>query len=195
MDNYMNVILQRLPVNLQELREMPEMELTAPENTCAMFLVSLYLYLKDKKAGTEVVNLLRGPRPMTTYDEQFLRDRLRDKAYLPLAYFEGASPENNYTPEIPYVLEVLEDMRPQDVEPGYVRLYLKTEGADSPRPVKLRQKERNGTYGNTPVFCQASVFRKSRIPGHKIQLKNNLHPRNRTVSGVFFALKICNFLS
>ena len=45
----MNVILQRLPVNLQELREMPEMELTAPENTCAMFLVSLYLYLKDKK--------------------------------------------------------------------------------------------------------------------------------------------------
>ena len=76
---------------------------------------------------------------MTTYDEQFLRDRLRDKEYLPLAYFEGASPENNYTPEIPYVLEVLEDMRPQDVEPGYVRLYLKTEGADSPRPVKLRQ--------------------------------------------------------
>ena len=140
MDNYMNVILQRLPVNLQELREMPEMELTAPENTCAMFLISLYLYLKDKKAGTEAVNLLRGPRPMTTYDEQFLRDRLRDKAYLPLAYFEGASPENNYTPEIPYVLEVLEDMRPQDVEPGYVRLYLKTEGADSPRPVKLRQK-------------------------------------------------------
>lgn len=75
MDNYMNVILQRLPVNLQELREMPEMELTAPENTCAMFLVSLYLYLKDKKAGTEAVNLLRGPRPMTTYDEQFLLPR------------------------------------------------------------------------------------------------------------------------
>lgn len=49
MDNYMNVILQRLPVNLQELRKMPEMELTAPENTCAMFLVSLYLYLKDKR--------------------------------------------------------------------------------------------------------------------------------------------------
>ena len=90
MDNHMNVILQRLPVNLQELREMPEMELTAPENTCAMFLVSLYLYLKDKKAGTEAVNLLRGPRPMTTYDEQFLRDRLRDKAYLEQIYKEGA---------------------------------------------------------------------------------------------------------
>lgn len=35
------------------------------------------------------MNLLRGSRPMTPYDQQFLRDRLRGKSYLQLAYFEG----------------------------------------------------------------------------------------------------------
>lgn len=86
------------------------------------------------------MNMLRGPRPMTPYDSQFLRDRLRDKAYLPMAYFEGAMPQNNYTPTQPYVLHVLPDPRPQDIEAGYIRVFLKTAGADSARPVKLRQK-------------------------------------------------------
>ena len=136
----MRIVLQKLPETLREFTELPEIELTRPEQTCALLLCGLFLYLKDKKEGTEAINLLRGPRPMTPYDGQFLRDRLRDKAYLPTAYFEGASPENNYTPSVPYALEITEDMRSQDVETGYVRLYLKTEGADSLRPVKLRQK-------------------------------------------------------
>lgn len=80
------------------------------------------------------------------YDAQFLRDRLRGKEYLPLAYFEGAAPENSYTPAQPYVLNVLPDPRPQDMEPGYLRLFLQTAGADSPRPIKLRQKPSTGEW-------------------------------------------------
>ena len=71
---------------------------------------------------------------------QFVRDRLRDKTYLPLAYFDGAAPENNYTPSEPYTLRLYPDSRPQDCESGYMRLYLKTAGANSNRPIKLRQK-------------------------------------------------------
>ena len=124
----MPVTLNMIPATLQEFQTCPQMDLSKPENTCAMFLCALQLYM------------LRGPRPMTPYDSQFLRDRLRDKPYLPLAYFEGAAPKNNYTPAQPYVLNVLPDPRPQDIEAGYIRVFLKTAGADSPRPVKLRQK-------------------------------------------------------
>lgn len=81
-----------------------------------------------------------------SHDAQFLRDRLRGKEYLPLAYFEGAAPENSYTPAQPYVLNVLPDPRPQDMEPGYLRLFLRTAGADSPRPIKLRQKPSTGEW-------------------------------------------------
>ena len=100
-----------------------------PEQVCAYLLCALHLYTLDPEAGIAAMNQLRGPRPMTPYDGQFLRDRLRGKAYLPQSYFHGASPTNNYTPAQPYVLEVLPDPRPQDVEAGYLRFYLKSGGA------------------------------------------------------------------
>ena len=139
----MQVTLSSLPATLAAFETLPRQK---PEEVCAGFLCALALYLKDKDAGIAAMNLLRGPRPMTPYDAQFLRDRLRDKAYLPLAYFEGATPENSYTPAQPYVLNVLPDPRPQDVEPGYLRVFLKTTGADSPRPIKLRQKPSTGEW-------------------------------------------------
>ena len=118
----MPVTLNMIPATLQEFQTCPQMDLSKPENTCAMFLCALQLYIKDRDAGVEAMDMLRGPRPMTPYDSQFLRDRLRDKPYLP------------------HVLNVLPDPRPQDIEAGYIRVFLKTAGADSPRPVKLRQK-------------------------------------------------------
>ena len=127
--------------------------------TCALFLAALQLYTRDANAGVEAMNVLRGPRPMTGYDTQFLRDRLRGKTYLPLAYFDGATPQNGYTPSRPYTLQVLPDLRPQDVEPGYLRVYLKTAGADSPRPMKLRQK---GT--NWYLWEYSSILPGIRIP-------------------------------
>ncbi len=96
--------------------------------------------------GVAAMVLLRGPRPMTPYDSQFLRDRLRGKEYLPLAYFDGATPQNGYRPTAPYTLTVLPDQRPQDVEEGYLRVFLQTAGADAPRPVKLRQKPSTGEW-------------------------------------------------
>lgn len=139
----MQVTLSSIPATLAEFESLPR---RSPEDICAGFLCALALYVKDPAAGTAAMDLLRGPRPMTPYDAQFLRDRLRGKEYLPLAYFEGATPENSYTPAKPYVLNVLPDSRPQDVEPGYLRVFLKTAGADSPRPVKLRQKPSTGEW-------------------------------------------------
>ena len=112
-------------------------------------------------AGTAAMDILRGPRPMTPYDCQFLRDRLRGKAYLPLAYFEGATPENGYQPCVPYTLNVLADPRPQDIEPGYMRVFLKTAGADSPRPMKLRQKASTGEWF---LWEYSSILSGIRIP-------------------------------
>ena len=102
----MQVTLTHLPDTAAEFEALSR---RTPEEVCACFLCALNLYIKDKDAGVAAMDLLRGPRPMTPYDAQFLRDRLRGKEYLPLAYFEGAAPENSYTPAQPYVLNVLPD--------------------------------------------------------------------------------------
>ena len=156
----MQITIQELPGSLQEFEALAG-ETRAPEKICALFLCALSLFDGDKDAGTAAMNLLRGPRPMTPYDQQFLRDRLRGKSYLPLAYFEGATPQNGYQPTVPYVLKVLADSRPQDMEPGYLRVFLKTAGADSPRPVKLRQK---GSTGEWFLWEYSSILSGIRIP-------------------------------
>ena len=154
----MQVTMQALPATLAEFEALPRQ---TPEEVCVCFLCALNLYIKDKDAGAAAMDLLRGPRPMTPYDAQFLRDRLRGKEYLPLAYFEGATPENGYAPAPPYVLNVLADPRPQDIEPGYLRVFLKTPGADAPRPMKLRQKPSTGEWF---LWEYSSILSGIRIP-------------------------------
>ena len=156
----MQVIIQKIPENLQEF-EVLAAKGQQPECICALLLCALALFERDKEAGTAAMNLLRGPKPMTPYDCQFLRDRLRGKSYLPLAYFEGATPGNNYQPRVPYILNVLADPRPQDVEPGYLRVFLTTSGADSPRPMKLRQKVSTGEWF---LWEYSSILSGIRIP-------------------------------
>ncbi len=156
----MQITIQKIPQSLQEFEELVGMSET-PEKICALFLCALSLFDRDKDSGTAAMNLLRGPRPMTPYDQQFLRDRLRGKSYLPLAYFEGATPQNGYQPTVPYILNVLADPRVQDVEPGYLRVFLKTAGADSPRPMKLRQK---GSTGEWFLWEYSSILSGIRIP-------------------------------
>ena len=139
-DDSMKITFSALPKTSEQFAALADGKLNTPENTCALFLLALNMYTQDKDTGLEAINLLRGPRPMNGYDSQFIRDRLRDKSYLPLAYFEGATPDNSYTPTEPYIVNVYSDPRPQNCEAGYIRLFLKTAGADSARPIRLRQK-------------------------------------------------------
>ena len=140
----MKVVFDSLPATFTEFTKLPEADLSAPENTCAMFLLALRIYVENRDMGIEAINFLRGPRPLSNYEIQFLDDRLGDKKYLPMAYFDGATPKNNYDPPAPYTIGFLSDPRPQDCEDGYMRLCLKTAGADSPRAIRLRNK--NGSW-------------------------------------------------
>lgn len=130
----------KLPDNIEDFKAMDLMDLTKAENTCTMFLCALHLFVKNRDEGVEAFNLLKGPSPLSAHEISFLADRVRDKAYLPLIYFVGATPDNNYTPNVPYRLEFHDDQRPQDVEEGYLRYYFKTTGADAARAIKLRRK-------------------------------------------------------
>ena len=67
-----------------------------------------------------------------------------DKDYVPRSYFKGATPDNDYTPDLPYELEVIDQELPE--EDGYETRYLRSGGADSPRPIKFRNKPSTGEW-------------------------------------------------
>ena len=91
-------------------------------------------------------SFLRGPRPLSGVDKQFIRDRFMDgKDYIPRSYFKGATPQNDYTPVEPYGIKVSENPYSYTNQ-GYAKLFLTSGGADSPREVTLRQTKDGKWY-------------------------------------------------
>lgn len=129
-----------LPESLAEMQALPEADLDDPYKTAALTVCALCVYAADKDIGTEMLNWLRGPRPLNGADISFLNDRFRGgKTYIPFSYFSGATPENDYTPSQPYRITV-ESNHVSAAEQGYMKLFIPCGGADSPRPIKLRMR-------------------------------------------------------
>ena len=127
-----------LPESLAEMKALPEAELTSPYQTAALTLCALCVYAADKNIGTEMLNWLRGPRPLSGMDISFLNDRFRDGTHVPFSYFEGATPENDYTPNTPFKVTV-ESNPYSDANEGYMKLFIKSSGADNAREVVMRK--------------------------------------------------------
>lgn len=129
-----------LPESIAEMQALPESDLGDPYKTAALTVCALCVYAADKDIGTEMLNWLRGPRPLNGADISFLNDRFRGgKTYIPFSYFAGATPENDYTPSQPYRITV-ESNHVSAAEQGYMKLFIPCGGADSPRPIKLRMR-------------------------------------------------------
>lgn len=128
-----------LPENLEQLQALPEAALTSPFQTAALTVCALCAYGADPEIGEAMLNWLRGPRPLSNHERQFLKDRFRDGMHVPFSYFEGATPENDYIPTRPLTVTV-EAGPYADANPGYKKLHIRSGGADNPREVVLRQK-------------------------------------------------------
>lgn len=86
------------------MQKLPEAKLETPFQTAALTVLALCTYSADRNIGTEMLNWLRGPRPLNGQDISFLNDRFRDgKTYLPFTYLPGPPRINNYTPTKPYL--------------------------------------------------------------------------------------------
>lgn len=133
-----------LPKTLAEMQALPEAVLQNPFQTAALTVCALCVYAEDRDNGTQMLNWLRGPRPLSPFDISFLNDRFRDGNYVPFSYFAGAVPGNDYTPTLPYTLTI-EAGPYADANPGYKKLHIRSGGADNAREIVLRQKG-DGTW-------------------------------------------------
>lgn len=135
-----------LPESLAEMQALPEAKLDTPFKTAALTVCALCAYAADKQIGTEMLNWLRGPRPLSNMEISFLNDRFRDgKTYVPFSYFEGATPENDYIPAEPFKVTVSTNPY-SDANEGYMKLFIKSSGADTAREVVLRQRGSDGVW-------------------------------------------------
>ncbi len=139
-----DVVFPKLPETLEDFKALPQAQLTSPFDTAALTVLAFCFYPQNKELSLDMLNFLRGPRPLSGYDLQFIRDRFMDKDYVPRSYFVGATPANDYLPSEPYTIKVTENPYSY-AEENYAKLFMSSGGADSPRYVQLR-KAKDGKW-------------------------------------------------
>jgi len=148
-----------LPNNLAELQALKEASLDSAFKTTALTIVALCSYEKNPEGCIEMLNFLKGPEDLSTHEKDFIKERLNGKFYKTFSFFEGATPENSYTPNVPYIIKVSENPYSFDEE-NWATLYVKSSGADNPRPIKLRKKPSTGQWFLNDIQCLSDI----RIP-------------------------------
>lgn len=128
-----------VPKSVEELKALPEADLTTPFKTTALVMLVLMNYKNDVDGTLAMLNFLKGPEDLSQKEIQFLKDRLVGKEYVPASFFEGATPENDYTPAQPFKITVSDYVYSYQNE-GYAMLNIHSSGADDDRQVQLRRK-------------------------------------------------------
>lgn len=134
-----------LPESVEQMKALPEAALDTPYKTAALTICALCAYAAREQTGIEMLNFLKGPQPLSPYELSFLRDRFRDGRHIPFSYFEGATPDNSYTPDKPFTVTVFSNPYSFQNE-GWATLHINSGGADSPRQIKLRFKPSEGRW-------------------------------------------------
>lgn len=138
----------KLPETLDELKALPEAKLTDYFASAALAVLVLNVWAKDEAVGIQMMDFLNGPNEITPMEQQFVRDQfMDDRKYIVRSYLKGATPENSYTPDVPYEISVTENPYSKDnYAEGYVTLWIASNGSDSPRNINLRTKKSTGEW-------------------------------------------------
>lgn len=138
------IVITDMPQTLEQFKALPQASMDTPFKTAALTVTALCFYPKDRQLCFDMLQFLKGPAGLSGIDKQFINDRFMDKDYVPRSYFEGAKPENDYQPAVPYTVTVSENPYSYQNE-GYATLYIKSGGADSARQVQMR-KAKDGKW-------------------------------------------------
>lgn len=134
------VLVEKLPQNAEEITALVKPKMQNPYFVAAYTVAALCRFPESREDCYAMLNVLKGPEPLSNRDKEFIRDRFMDgKDYVPRSYFVGATPENNYTPKEPLNVKIIEQSNSRD-NAGYISLYVECGGADNPRLITLRQK-------------------------------------------------------
>ena len=145
-----------LPTNVAELQALPESSLDSAFKTTALTLAALCNYEHNPDATIEMLGFLKGPGEVSGFEKQFIKEHLGSEGYKARSFFEGATPQNSYKPNVPYKITVIENPYSFDNE-NWATLYLQSSGADNPRPMKLRKKPSTGQWFLVEIQCLADI--------------------------------------
>ena len=120
-----------------------------PFNVVAMYVHAICSYTpQNNVVFYDMLQYLMGEfQPLSELAKQNIKDRMmqNDKyKFIGKSYMLGSAPDNDYTPTIPFSVDVVSNVY-TDQEEGFKRLFVQSSGADSLRPITLRLAK-DGNY-------------------------------------------------
>ena len=105
-----SVTINSIPKTYDEFETLYYELATTPEGAVALELVAMEMYRVNKGVGTRCLKLINTDTNYSTMmrrlPEIFREGDSYARPYLVASYMKGASPENGYNPEKPYVIQV-----------------------------------------------------------------------------------------
>ncbi len=153
-----NIAFGKIPTTLEEFKSMDGADFMDPNKVVALSVVALCVYPKNSELAIEMINFLKGPKPLSTYELGFIKERFRGREYLADSYLDGATYKNEYKPNEPLSINVYKTSHSEDaISEGYLQLFLKSGGADNGRGVRLRKKESSGQWFLWEYFILSEI--------------------------------------
>ena len=138
-------VYETIPTTIEDFKALAQAAAKDEFAVIALTVVAFNIFPANADLSYDMLNVLKGPAPLSAQEKAFIKDQLRDKDYLPRSYFAGATPANNYEPSEPFTVTVKANPYNRDAE-GYFTAYITSGGADNPRPITVRLKASTGEW-------------------------------------------------
>jgi hypothetical protein len=148
------VSVERIPTTIEDFVELRDELAQTPEGGAAVFVAAMNMYVNDPELGIQAFTIAldrsqlqeasdgyKGFRPGFRY-MNLIRSELKQKPYIAPSYFAGTDPGSAYRlPPPPYMIEVHTNPH-SDIGPDEKKYFIRSTGADSPRPIYLKKNNR-----------------------------------------------------
>jgi hypothetical protein len=151
------ITVNEIPSTLSAFLALRDKLAQTPEGGGVLMVLALYLYAcapeselanqalticVDRTRLREVPDGYKG-WGILAIDLQRIQRQLRDKPWVPQSYFVGTAPQSSYRlPDPPYHFEITTNPYSGDQEASVYKVFVRSSGASSPRPVTLKQNNR-----------------------------------------------------
>ncbi|MDF1513906.1 MAG: hypothetical protein P1S60_08865 [Anaerolineae bacterium] len=157
MTTYPLIEIDAIPRTLEEFLTMRGKLAATPEGGAVVALVALLLYAQapdselamqaltiavDQSRLRETADGYRG-WAILAIDLQRVQRQLRDRPWTPQSYILETDPKQGYQlPQPPYQFEVSDNVHSGNPDEGIYKVFVRSSGAASPRPVTMKRNNR-----------------------------------------------------
>lgn len=147
MEKLASIQIDQYPASLTDFLAVRDQLAGNPAGAATALILALTLFVQEPQLGQPCLEaiihpnrLAEGQLPRVTY--QFIWEQLSQAPYIVRSYVQGTRPEQGYQlPAPPYQFNFFRNRLSDDWGPEHYKVFVHCTGADTPRPVTLRQTE------------------------------------------------------